>query len=269
MSNSQGKSMDHLKLRYVVTEEHNAPALLKKYNKLRRVAYHTKKYILEYKVSKAQVEMDLPRTFTESKFLSDVQNQDKIREIMFVFHTYSNIGYLQGMLFILVPLLFLFEKKYTTFWSFVDITELLRPFYLRLIVNKWSEKPLSMVSEVMTLWKHCSNNKKISENTEEMIRFVVQHKMMSTLFFSILGKNLESACLLLEYFLIDVQRKNMFYCKLKAFAFAVLLSILPHDNQCEVEDVELLSTCYLSDQAVESLLRTASHSEFFFENGST
>ena len=42
MSNAQRKSMDHLKLRYVVTEEHNAPALLKKYNKLRRVAYHTK-----------------------------------------------------------------------------------------------------------------------------------------------------------------------------------------------------------------------------------
>jgi hypothetical protein len=249
-------------LQFLTTEKDNCAVLLKKYNQLKRAAYHSKKFIKEYDVLQAALKLDIPRTFVKSKFFSKPINQDKAREVLFVFSTYSNLRYLQGMLYLLVPLLQLYEGScYCAFWAFVDFTELIRPLYLRICLKEYTERQCEVTERVMALYCNCRSVKN-KENELEMLRLLLQTKFITTLFFSLLS-DLNSAPLLMQYFLQTLNSKKKFYGKLQAFSFALLLSVLP-EQELTIEAVQKLSTCTLSNEALESILYTSKHAEVLF-----
>ena len=248
-------------LKYVVDKKNNAATLLKKYNHLKKNTKTKIECINSYKKYKVVIMNDIPRTYPDSKWMNHFPNQMKVIQLLRVFLVYSNIGYLQGMMFIAVPLLKMFEnQEYLAFWSFVDITEMLKPFYMQVMMDL-DNFPNNHVNEVLVVWKRFKKVK-VTNEEENMIRIVLHWKMMGTLFFSICGNNLNNINVLLKYFMTNLHCKKIFLRKVKAFALAILLSFFP--SKITSERIELWSTCTLSGDALLSVLKTARQSEFVF-----
>ena len=94
------------------------------------------------------------------------------------------------------------------FWSFVDITEMLKPFYIQVMMGL-DNCQNDHVNEVLTIWKRFKRIK-VSVEEENMIKIVLHWKMMGTLFFSICGNNLNNINVLLEYFMVNLHCKKKF-----------------------------------------------------------
>jgi len=247
-------------LKYVVNKKNNAPVLLKKYNNLKRNAKSKKECISNYNKYKVVIMNDIPRTYPDSKWMNHFPNQMKVIELIRVFLVYSNIGYLQGMMFIAVPLLKMFEnQEYLAFWSFADITGMLKPFYIPIMIQQ--DHTNQHVEQILCMWKQIQQIT-ITTAQEDMIKIVLHWKLIGTLFFSVCGNNLNNINILLDYFMINLGSKKKFVTKIKAFAFALLLSFFP--KKIEPKRIELWSTCTLSGDALTSVLKTAHQSEFVF-----
>ena len=106
------------KLKYVVTNTNNAAVLLKKYNMLKHVMFQKEVSHQKFCKYKLQIEQDIPRTFPTSKWMQDEKNKEKIIMLLKMFLLYSNIGYIQGMMFLAVPLLKMYEKQVLCFLVF-------------------------------------------------------------------------------------------------------------------------------------------------------
>lgn len=248
------------KLKYVVNQSDNAAALLKQYNHLKHVMQQ-KELTEKYRKYKDQIQQDIPRTFPTSKWMQAEANKDKIVMLLKMFLLHSNIGYIQGMMFLAVPLLKMYEKQeYCAFWSFVDISELLRPFYVPLLVR--NNESNRVVLRILDLWQQLRKHK-VGKQTLEMINATIHWKFITTLYFSITGNNLNNVELLLNYFMEDIQNDRNFIRKVSAFGLAILLSVLP-DRQIETEDLQILSTCSLTSDALECVIKTSKQCEFLF-----
>ena len=99
------------KLGYVVSKKNNAVVLLRKYNKLKTILHVKTRAKDAFLRFQSTILQDIPRTFPQSKWMQDIRNRSKIIELLKIFILQSNIGYIQGMLFIAVPLLKLYEKQ--------------------------------------------------------------------------------------------------------------------------------------------------------------
>jgi len=248
---------------YVLGKGETLPILLKRYNNLKKHINKVefKEIFNEYYV---QIKQDIPRTFVNSKWFKLKANQDKIFEIFKCFFVYrKNIGYLQGQLFLLVPLLKTFENQiFLAFWSFTKIIDSLETIYSPLIF-----KNASLVSEhvemVYDTWiqlrQHCVPN-----NTAVMLKALVRWKFMSTMFFSVIGSNLNNMNILMEYFMKDINDEQTILKKNSALSLALLLSFF-HKPQITSEDVQLLSTCFLSENALITVIQCAHDVMFLFE----
>ena len=103
----------------------------------------------------------------------------------------------------------------------------------------------------------------MKQQTMEMIMATIHWKFITTLYFSISGNNLNNIELLLSYFMEDIHNDTMFIRKVSAFGLAILLSVLP-DRHLVTEDLQILSTCSLTSDAIECVIKTAKQCEFLF-----
>ncbi len=251
------------KLGYVVSKKNNAVVLLRKYNKLKTILHVKTRAKNAFLRFQSTILQDIPRTFPQSKWMQDIRNKSKIIELLKIFILQSNIGYIQGMLFIVVPLLKLYQKQeYLAFWSFIDLTELLRPFYIQLLIPNGPKNGSKQVKKVLDLWQQL-RQVEVKTSALDMIEQLLHWKYMTTLYFAITGNNLNNVELLLEYFMQELHNEKRFMCKVCAFALALLLSILPH-KRIRCEELQMLSTCYLTSDALEALLKTSKQCEFLF-----
>ena len=147
------------------------------------------------------------------------------------------------------------------FWSFIEITELLRPIYLSLLPRN-SKGKITSILKVIDIWAQIKKIK-VSKDQCEMLYNVLMWKFMSTLYFSIAGDNLNNVELLMDYFLHDIHNEQLFRAKLHAFSLALLLSIL-HTKRIDFDIIAFLSSCYLSTTAIEHVLKTSKQCEYLF-----
>ena len=249
------------RLKYVVGKS-KVGDLLKKYNILKHVVREKQYAQILYRNCESQILSDIPRTFPNSKWMTEVKNHVKIIELMQIFLLHSNIGYLQGQLFIAIPLLKIYDKQeYLAFWSFIEITELLRPIYLSLLPRN-SKGKITSILKVIDIWAQIKKIK-IKKDECEMLYNVLMWKFMSTLYLSITGDSLNNVELLMDYFLHDIHNERLFQAKLHAFSLALLLSIL-HTKQINFDIIAFLSSCYLSTTALEHVLNTSKQCEYLF-----
>lgn len=252
------------KFSYVISKKHNAPTLLRKYNVILKNALNKKKFVFKFQKSIKLIELDIPRTFPESKWLKQETNQGKVKDLLRLFDLYSNIGYIQGMLFIIVPLLRLYENvEYLAFWSFIDITEMLRPLYFSLITGTCTKN--KNIIHIIELWQACKRVT-LDANSFDMLYLLLHYKFMTSLFLSLVGNNLNNVRLVLDYFMVYLGNSIKFKQRLHSLGLALLLSILPaHNIQ---KNIETISSCYLSNEALKIIIQTANECEFLFAKGS-
>ena len=248
---------------YVLGKGETLPILLKRYNNLKK---HTnksefKKIFNDYYV---QIKQDIPRTFVNSKWFQNKENQNKIYEIFKCFFVYrKNIGYLQGQLFLLVPLLKAFENQiFLAFWSFVKIVDSLQTIYSPLIFKN-SSLVNQRVEMVYDTWIQLRKFH-IPDSTATMLKALVRWKFMSTMFFSIIGSNLNNMNILMDYFMKDINDEETILKKNSALSLALLLSFF-HKTQITSEDVQLFSTCFLSENALITVIQCAHDVMFLFK----
>ena len=89
---------------------------------------------------------------------------------------------------------------------------------------------------------------------------------MTSLFLSLVGNNLNNVTLVLDYFMLYLGNNIKFKQRLYSLGLALLLSILPaHNIQ---KNIETISSCYLSNEALKIIIQTANECEFLFAKGS-
>lgn len=241
------------------------PSLLKQYNALKRTSTSKKLFVETFQETKQEIAKDIPRSFPTSKWVRLAGNTNKIYEIFQCFLVYEkNIGYLQGMLLILIPLLRMYEKQeYLAFWSFVRIVHLSKPLYYPLIFKdptNWHK--CKAVDKVLDLWLQF-RQVPVQEDIKEMISHLIHWKFMSTLFFSLLGTNMNNMNILINYFMQHINKEHVFNTKKCAFALALLLCFFK-DEKIKIEKVQLLSQCHLTEDALSTVINCAQDVEVFF-----
>ena len=253
-------SMDVLK--GVLSKEETLPILLKRYNHLKKNT-SKKEFVELFKENKQQIEQDLPRTYGNSKWVKNSLNKEHIFEILKCFFVYNkNIGYLQGMLFLLIPLIKLFEQQlFLAFWVFVKMIENLETLYTPLIfkdVDMLDENVESVFDKWLQLRVH-----HVKPEMVIMIKQLIRWKFMSTMFFSLIGTNLNNMDLVLNYFMKHIHDEEEMLRKSCALSLALLLCFFK-DRQITTEDIQLLSTCYLSENALLAVIDCAQEVDFLF-----
>jgi len=250
---------------YVLKE--SLPSLLKQYNALKRTSKSKKIFVDMFKATRQDIAKDIPRSFPTSKWVNCIGNTDKIYEVFQCFLVYEkNIGYLQGMLLILIPLLRLYEnQEYLAFWSFVKIVQLSKPLYYPIIFkdpDNWQK--CVYVDKVLDVWLQF-RKVKIKEDLTEMIYHLLHWKFMSTLFFSLIGTNLNNMNILINYFMKHINNERVFNRKKCAFALSLLLCFFKDEN-VRIENIQLLSQCHLTEDALSAVIACAHDVEVFFGN---
>lgn len=253
------------KVACILSKKETLPKLLKEYNYLKRTSVSKKQFVASFEKVKEEIDKDIPRSFPTSKWVSKPENVEKIYEAFRCFLVrHHNIGYLQGMLLILIPLLRLYNKQeYVAFWCFVKIINLFKPLYYPLIFKdpaNWST--CDYVDKVFDVWLQF---RKVPVATEirEMLYQLIHWKFMSTLFFSLIGTNLNNMNILVSYFIKHINNERLFKQKKCAFSLGLLLCFFK-DAPIDIEKVQSLSTCYLSEAALKAVVSCAQDVEVFF-----
>ena len=241
------------------------PSLLKQYNALKRTCKSKKMFADLFEKTREEIAKDIPRSFPTSKWVSISANKKKIYEVFQCFLVYEkNIGYLQGMLLILIPLLRMYEKQeYLAFWSFVKIVELSKPLYYPLIFTdpqNWQK--CVYVDKVLDVWLQL-RKVPVKQELTEMIYHLIHWKFMSTLFFSLLGTTLNNMDILLNYFMKHINNARVFNRKKCAFALSLLLCFFK-DEPIVIENIQVLSQCHLTEEALSVVIACAHDVEVFF-----
>ena len=251
----------------ILSKKETLPKLLREYNYLKRTSLSKKQFVNSFQATKNEIDKDIPRSFPKSKWVSKPENVHKIYEVFRCFLVrHHNIGYLQGMLLILIPLLRLYHnQEYLAFWSFVKITNLFKPLYYPLIFKdpeNWFT--CSYVDQVIDLWMQF-RKVRVSTEMKDMIYQLLHWKFMSTLFFSLIGTNLNNMNILVNYFIKHINNECVFKRKKCAFGLGLLLCFFK-DETVTIEQVQSLSTCYLTEDALKTVVACAHDVEVFFGN---
>ena len=99
-------------------------------------------------------------------------------------------------------------RNKSNFWSFIDLTELLRPFYIQLLIPNGPKNGSKQVKKVLDLWQQL-RQVKVETSALDMIEQpsleVHDHSILCYT-----GNNLNNVELLLEYFMQELHNEKRF-----------------------------------------------------------
>ena len=216
---------------------------------------------------------DLPK-LSKSKWLSSKTNRNLLKEIFKCWFTYSKLGYIQSMLFYLVPLTYVFQKTpYLAFWGFVKIfnnisifiRETLDPDYSVYALNKDS-------SEVLYKFSVCYYDKYnhiFSEMQRQVFYLVINYHVHAKCAIGHLANCLRQATIVLDYLMPNVDDKDKFLESLKSISFSLMLCLVLGKTPNELSDkflMDLNTKMFFTDDALFAILDSAKSSKEIFKN---
>ncbi len=258
--------------RYIVGNKSSA-ILYRDYQTLKKKSLKQKYKELYYDTEEAILK-DIPRTYPKSHWLSSKTNKNIIKDILKCWLCYTNIGYIQSMLFYLIPFACVFEKTpHLAFWAFVytfnNISSFLRetldPKYSIHSANKDSNDVLYRLSTCY----YDKHSKHIFTDTQKTVFYLaINYGIHSKCAVGYLSNCCGQAAIVLDYLICSIHNENQFIQKLKSISFATLLCLIIEKNPKELSDqflMDISSNAKFTDDSIYAILESAKTSEEIFK----
>ena len=217
---------------------------------------------------------DLPRSYPKSKWLSSKTNRNLLKEILKCWLSYCNIGYIQSMLFYLVPLTYVFHKTpYLAFWAFVKIFNKISIFIRETLDPEYSVYALNKDSnEVLYKFSVCYYDKYnhiFSEMQRHVFYLIINYNIHAKCVVGHLSNCLRQATIVLDYLMPYVNHKGDFLEALKSMSFSFMLCLVLGKMPNELSDkflMDLNTKMSFTDDALFAILDSAKSSKEIFKN---
>lgn len=188
---------------------------------------------------------DIPRSYPNSRWISSKTNQNILKEILKCWLVYSKIGYIQSMLFYLVPFVYVFQKTpHLAFWAFVHtfnnisgfIRETLDPEYAVHALNEDSNDVLYRFS-VCYFEKH---DHIFTEMQKHVFYIIINYNIHAKCAVGYLATCLKQATVVMDYLIPHIHDKNKFVEALKSISFSSMLCLVFGKSPKELSDKLLM-----------------------------
>lgn len=169
---------------------------------------------------KAQVDVDLPRTFQVSETVNA-----RVKKTIRIFSTYYSCGYFQGILLWTVPLHVIFCRDNDAFWATVHFFELLKNYYGPVINLR---NRLNLEDSARVVHFYCAtcrcNTGVVTRQWAARAREFVHWRIIAVAGLS-LAKNIDAAVTLCKFFLKHIQNRRKFRRCQCALAYCILAGV--------------------------------------------
>lgn len=208
----------------LVSGKDNAAILYRDYKLLCLIARVKRNRLFEQ--YERQILLDIPRTYPRSRWLRDETTKTLILHQLKIWCIYSQVGYFQGLLFLLIPLCHFFKGlHHISFFAFVRIVKNLHFVHKDVIHPTELHIETNESLHVLRVLSYCTELEEDQMHLRQLL-WVIEFNIMFTLALNRCGDNLKNTDLIIEFFISTLHDTKQFIHRLKGFAFAFLLHII-------------------------------------------
>tara|TARA_B100001094_G_scaffold50411_1_gene45967 strand:- start:12642 stop:13457 length:816 start_codon:yes stop_codon:yes gene_type:complete len=255
-----------------ITANKTSPILYRDYQTLKNKSKKTK-YKEKYKKYEDSILKDLPRSYPKSHWLSNKTNKNLIKDILRCWLCYSEIGYIQSMLFYLIPLACVFKKTpHMAFWGFVYLFNNVSPFLRETLDPEYNVHTANTDSnDVLYKISICYYNRHghiLTDMQKSIFYLIINYKIHAKCAVGHLSTCLQQATMVLDHLIRDIHEEDKFIQSLKSVSFSTLLCLIIDKSPDELSDKFLMDinqqTVFTTD-SIDAILKSARSAEEIFK----